>query len=76
MKTIIIISVAALTLTACDSKQEQARKEQLENRANKLEEAADATKKAAAGDAEVLKKQGEAQAEALKKEADRTREAK
>jgi uncharacterized membrane protein YqiK len=63
-------------MTACDSKQEEVRKAQLENRADKLEEAAKATKKGAEGDAEVVKKQGEAQAEALKKEADKVRDQK
>lgn len=76
MKLITLVSLAALSLTACDSKQEEARKAQLENRADKLEEAAKATKKGAEGDAEVVKKQGEAQAEALKKEADKVRDQK
>lgn len=76
MKILTIISLAAFSLTACDSKQEEVRKEQIENRADKLEEAAASTRKAAEGDAEVIKKQGEAQAEALKKEAERTREQK
>ena len=76
MKILTIISLTALTLTACDSKQEQLRKAELENRADKLEEAAKATKKAAEGDAEVVKKQGEAQAETLKNAADKTRDQK
>ncbi len=76
MKTITIVALAALTLTACDSKQEQARKAELENRADKLEAGAKATEKAAEGDAAVVKKQGEAQAEALKEAADKTRDQK
>lgn len=76
MKILTILSVAALTFTACDSKQEQARKATLENRADKLEDAAEASKKAAASDAKVVKKQGEAQAEALKEEAARVRDQK
>lgn len=76
MKIITLISLSALALAACDSKQEQVRKAELENKADKLEEAAKATEKAAAGDAKVVKKQGEAQAEALKNEADKTREQK
>lgn len=76
MKTIILVSLTTLCFTACDSKQEELRKAQLENRADKLEEAAKATKKAAEGDAEVVKKQGEAQADALKNAAEKTRDQK
>ncbi|MEO7318907.1 MAG: hypothetical protein ABIZ56_07970 [Chthoniobacteraceae bacterium] len=76
MKTLILVSFSALTFAACDSKQEEARKAQLENRADKMEEAAKAVKKGAEGDAEVVKKQGEAQAEALKNGADKVREQK
>jgi len=76
MKILAVVSLTALTLTACDSKQEEARKAQLENRADKLEEAATTTKNAAEGDAEVAKKQGAAQAEALKDEAARVRDQK
>ena len=76
MKYLILVSFAALTFAACDSKQEEARKAQLENRADKLEEAAKATKKGAQGDAEVVKKQGEAQAEVLKNEAAKVRDQK
>ena len=76
MKIIALLALSALTLTACDSKQEQLRKAELENRADKLEEAAKANKKAAEGDAEVVKKQGEAQSEALKNAADKTRDQK
>lgn len=76
MKTITLIALTALTLTACDSKKEELRKAELENHADKLEEAAKATKKAAVGDAEVVKKKGEAEAEALKNAAEKTREQK
>ena len=76
MKTITFVALSALTLAACDSQQEQARKAELENRADRLEDAATATKKAADGDAAVVKKQGEAQAEALKEAADKTRDQK
>lgn len=66
MKIFTFLTVtAALSLCACDSKQEQAREQTLENRADRLEDQAKVTKKA-----------GEADAEALKKEADRTREQK
>ena len=76
MKSLILISLIALAFTACDSKQEQARKAELEARADKLDEAAKATEKNAKSDANVVKKEGEANAEALKDEAKRTREAK
>ena len=76
MKIITLISLSALTFAACDSKQEQARKAELENRADKLEEAAKATEKAAEGDAKVVEKRGEAQAEALKNAAEKTRDQK
>jgi len=76
MKTILLGFLAAFSLTACDSKQEQARKAELEARADKLDQAAKATEASAKADANVVKKQGEAQAEALKTEADRTREQK
>lgn len=76
MKTITLIALTALTLTACDSKKEELRKAELENHADKLEQAAKATKKAAEGDAEVVKKKGEAEAEALKNAAEKTREQK
>ncbi len=78
MKPITVVSLTVFTLAfaACDSKQEQARKAELEAKAEKLEEAAKATKKGAEADAEVAKKQGAAQAEALKNEADRVRDKK
>ena len=76
MKTLTLVALTALTFAACDSKQEEARKAQLENKADKLEEAAKATKSAAAGDAQVVKKQGEAEAEALKNEAAKVRDQK
>ena len=76
MKTITLLALSALTLAACDSKQEQLRKAELENRADRLEDAAKATKKAADGDAAVVKKEGEAKAEALKEAADKTRDQK
>jgi hypothetical protein len=76
MKIITLLPLAVLSLAACDSKQEQLRKAELENRADKLEEAAKATKKAADGDAAVMKKEGEAKAEALKDAADKTRDQK
>jgi hypothetical protein len=78
MKIITLVSLTALTVTftACDSKREQAEKAALEAKADKLEDAAKATKDGAKGDAEVVKKQGEAQAEALKDAADRTRDQK
>lgn len=76
MKILTLVSLTALAFTACDSKQEEARKAGLENQADKLEERAKATEKAAAGDAKVVKKEGEAQAEALKDAAAKTRDQK
>ncbi len=75
-----LLSLPAITIslafTACDSKQEQAREQALENRADRLEDQARATKDAAESNADAEKKAAAAQAEALKKEADRTREQK
>ncbi|MGB8166851.1 MAG: hypothetical protein WCF18_05130 [Chthoniobacteraceae bacterium] len=76
MKAIFLLPVAVLTLAACDSKQEQLRKAELENRADKLEDAAKSAKKSADADATVVKKEGEAKAEALKDAADKTRDQK
>jgi len=76
MKSLLLLPLAILTLAACDSKQEEARKAELENRADKLEDASKSAKKAAEGDAAVVKKEGEAKAEALKDAADKTRDQK
>ncbi len=77
MKIIPILTLtAALSLAACDSKQEQAREKALENRADNLEGAAKATEKNVDAQADVAKKAADAQADALKKEADRVREQK
>ena len=83
----IALAAAVLTLSACDSKQEQARKENLETEAQRLERLAKETKKRADDDAAAAKRAGEAraestkqsaeaQAEAAKKEADRLRDQK
>jgi len=76
MRTLILASLATISLAACNSKQEEARKAELEARADKLEEASKATKKGAESDADVVKKQGAAKAEVLKDEADRVRDQK
>ncbi len=77
MKFIPILTLtAAFALTACDSKQEQAREKTLENQADNLEDAAKATKKNVDAQADAAKKAADAQADALKKEADRVREQK
>jgi hypothetical protein len=67
MKTItpILAVGVALIFGACDSRQEEARKDALENRADSIEDKAKA-----------VEKSGEAQSDALKKEADRTRDLK
>ena len=77
MKLLPLLTLtAALSLTACDSKQEEAREKSLENRADNLEDQAKATKKGADANADATKRAADAQADALKKEAERTREAK
>lgn len=77
MKLIPILSLTALfALSACDSKQEQAREKVLENRADNIEDAAKQTEKAADHSADAAKKAADAQADAMKKEADRVREQK
>ena len=63
--TTTLLLVAALGLTACKSKEEQAREAALESKADALDAEAKAREKA-----------GEADSEALKKEAERTREKK
>ena len=70
------VSLTALALAACDSKQEQARKAELDARAEKLEDAAKSAQKEGKVDAEVAKKEAAAKAEALKNEADRVRDQK
>lgn len=72
----ILILTAALSFSGCDSKQEEAREKSLENRADRLEDQAKATKKAGEADADSAKRSADAEADALKKEADRTREQK
>ena len=67
---------SALALGACDSKQEQARENALENRADRLEDQAKMTKKAGEADADATKRAAAAQADALKKAAEQTREQK
>lgn len=75
LPSFLILSVT-LSLSACDSKQEEAREKGLENRADSLEDQAKITKKAAEADADAAKRAADAQADALKKEAERTRELK
>jgi len=76
MKPLTFVCLAFLTLTACDSKQEQARKAELDAQATKLDAAAAATKKGADADAKATKKEGEAKAESLKEQADHVRDQK
>ncbi len=76
MKHLTFTILTVLAFAACDSKQEQARKAELENKADRLEDAADATEKAAKSDAQAIKKEGEAHAEALKDAADKVRDQK
>ena len=76
MKIITIVSLAALAFTACDSKQEEARKAEIDAHAEKLDDAAKTTKKDGEIDADVAKKEAAAKAEALKAEADKVRDQK
>ena len=79
MKTIpSLILITALALTACDSKEEKARKAALENRADSLEDAAKAAKKSserAADATEDSKKQLDREAEAIRIEGQRKADA-
>jgi hypothetical protein len=76
MKLITLVTLSALTLSACDSKQEEARKAELDAQAQKLDQAAKDAKKDAEIDAKVTKKEGEAKSEALKDQADKVRDQK
>lgn len=85
-----LVIITALAFTACDSKEERARKAALENKADSLEDQAKATKKQAdrAADAtedtkkqidrkaDAIKIEGQKEANALKEEAKETREQK
>ncbi len=74
--TIVYFTAVALAFAACDSKQEKARKAELDAQADKLDQAAKSTEKNAKSDADVVKKEGEAKSEALKSEADKVRDQK
>ena len=74
MKTITATSLLAaafcLSLTACDSKEEQARKAALEARADSLEDKAAAVREQTKTDAKNTEKIGKLQAEADKENAE------
>ncbi len=77
-----LLLIATIALTGCDSKEEQARKKALENRADSLEDQAKATKNAAdreAKNTEDSKAQVDRKAEAIriegKREADSLKDA-
>jgi hypothetical protein len=93
MKIIVasIAAVAFLAVTGCDSKQEQARKDEIERAADlkekqakdvkhNAEKAADATedigKKQADAEADRIRREGEAKKDALKNQADAIRDQK
>lgn len=91
MKTIpSLIVIAVLSLTACDSKEEKARKAALEKRADSIEDAAKDTKKSSerAADAtedsktkldreaEAIRIEGQRKADALRDAAKATRDQK
>src|SRR5437764_14873886 len=70
----LLVVVTAFAFPGCDSKEEKARKEALENKAKSLEDAAAKAKKDATRAAEADRIEGERKAAALKAEAERTRE--
>lgn len=77
MKTYpLALIVAAMSLAACDSKEEKLRKQEMENKADQLEDAAKAAKEKADRDADAIKKQGELDKERLKNEAEKVRDQK
>ncbi len=72
-----LTSLAALTfITACDSKQEEVRKDAIENKADAMENQADAVRKDAKTDAKADKASGEATADAIEKKAETVRDQK
>jgi len=79
MKFITLVSLgalASLSLTACNSKEEEARKAEINAQAEKLDDAAKTAQKEGKTDADVAKKEADAKAEALKAEADKVRDQK
>jgi hypothetical protein len=69
--TLLFVAVAMAGFTACDSKEEKVRKQDLENKADALENHGKAVKEKAERDAdatEAAKKNLDRQAEALRKE--------
>ena len=79
--TLIAAIVLGLVLTACDSKQENAREEALESKADALEEMADKTREGAEAAAEstqtaadAIREIGEKRADQLEDTADKARE--
>lgn len=72
----LLLTITALTFSACDSKEEKLRKEALENKAKALEDDATKAKTDGKRDAEADKIEAERKAAALEAEAERTREQK
>ena len=66
MKTLVVLSaLAALTFSACDSRQENARENALEKKADTLENQADATRNAAERKADAIESTGKQGADKL-----------
>ncbi len=87
MKTKPIIALFVIlgtsALVSCDSKQEEVRKDSLENKADALEGSAEQTRKnadaaadATENNADAIRKEAERKADALEDKADNTRDAK
>ena len=77
MKTPLLLCAAvAATFTACESREEKIRKQELENKADALEKQAKAAEEKSKRDADAIRKQGELDKEKLKNEADKTRDQK
>jgi|GEM_PF-4797774 len=72
----LLLPCLCLALSGCDSKEEKIRKQELENKADRLEDAGKAAKDKADRDANAIKKEGELEKERLKNEADKTRDQK
>jgi hypothetical protein len=72
----ILTSSIAIALAACDTKEEKIRKQELENKADQLDNQAKAAKEKADREAEAIRKQGELDKEKLKNEAEKTRDQK
>ena len=76
LSTMLLATAFCLVCVSCKSKEEQAREQALENRADRLEDQAKATEKAGNNASKNVEKAAENQSDALKNEADKTRDLK